>query len=607
MKYLIVMPILTEIQEQAYIFPIGMAYVSSSLKAAGRNVFTYNLNYKSGTIEENLRTVIVENEIDVIATGGLTAQYWQLEQILQAARKIKPDIITWVGGGIITSAPEAAMEALEIADYGMIGEGEVTICELADAVEGLRDRHEVDGLIFKEDGQWVITNPRAEIMNLDALPYPDYEGFEYEQILDKIATEQYAFNNGRFGFVSLGRSCPFNCTFCFHPSGTKYRKRSMDSVFEEIDYLIEHFGIRNISISDELFMTKMEDIREFCKRVKERKVGFAISLRVDMVNRESLTLLRDSGCLQVGFGLESADNTILKSMRKHITIEQIEETLGICYELGVNFSGNFIFGDQAETVETVMNTIRWWKAHPQYRIDLRVISVYPGSELYKIAIQNGLIKDPVQFIKDGCPLVNVSKMSEQEYKNMTLMISMLQQERTERLEDVSVQYIGFGKVALTAKCPKCGRTNSWRGVDVFRSLGSLICKECNKPVNAAVCDYIGDTAEKNYQKLEGHKIGVWGMINGVGDFLEKVPSARKENTYLIDRAEMKQGAEFERKTVYDPSVIAKEGIDTVFITVTTAVATEIIEEIKNHYTGVKNVFFLGDLIDEAFERKVGSE
>jgi hypothetical protein len=70
MNYLIVMPILTEIHEQCYAFPIGMAYVSSSLKATGRNVFTYNLNYKSGTIEENLKTVIEENDIDVIATGG---------------------------------------------------------------------------------------------------------------------------------------------------------------------------------------------------------------------------------------------------------------------------------------------------------------------------------------------------------------------------------------------------------------------------------------------------------------------------------------------------------------------------------------------------------
>ena len=104
MNYLIVMPILTEIFDQSYTFPLGIAYVSASLKRSGRNVVTYNLNYKSKTIKENLEKIIREEQIDVIATGGLTAQYWQLERILTAAREIKPDIITWVGGGIITSS-----------------------------------------------------------------------------------------------------------------------------------------------------------------------------------------------------------------------------------------------------------------------------------------------------------------------------------------------------------------------------------------------------------------------------------------------------------------------------------------------------------------------
>ena len=272
MNYLIVMPILTEIFDQSYSFPLGIAYVAASLKQTGRNVITYNLNYKPGTIKENLEKVIHENQIDVIATGGLTAQYWQLERILAAAREVKPEIITWVGGGIITSAPEAAMEALSIADYGMIGEGEATICELAEVAEGKRAPHTVKGLIFQENGGWTVTEPRPEIMDLDALPFPDYEGFSFGELLDKEPTDIYALNQGRFGMVSFGRSCPFNCTFCFHPSGARYRKRSIDSVFQEIDYLIEHYHIKNIAVTDELFVRKIEDAREFCRRISERGI-----------------------------------------------------------------------------------------------------------------------------------------------------------------------------------------------------------------------------------------------------------------------------------------------------------------------------------------------
>lgn len=605
MNYLIVMPILTEIFDQSYTFPLGIAYVSASLKRSGRNVVTYNLNYKSKTIKENLEKIIREEQIDVIATGGLTAQYWQLERILTAAREIKPDIITWVGGGIITSAPEAAMEALAIADYGMIGEGEVTICELAEVVEGLRTPHSVKGLIFRENDTWVVTDPRPEIMDLDSLPLPDYEGFDFGELLDKKPTDIYALNQGRFGMVSFGRSCPFNCTFCFHPSGTRYRKRSIDSVFQEIDYLIEHYQIKNIAVTDELFVRKLEDAREFCKRIKERGIGYVISLRVDMVDREMLTLLRDSGCLSIGFGLESADNSILTSMKKHITVEQIDYAMGLCHELGLNCMGNFIFGDQNETLETAMNTINWWKAHSQYRIAMHMIILYPGSELYRIAVERGIIPDQVEFIKSGCPVTNVSKMSQEEYRSVELMISMLNQGRTEPLKDATVRYSGFGKADLNAKCPVCGAQNTWREQDVFRSLGNLVCEHCGAVINAIPGDYIGTLAEENYQTLRGHKIAIWPMTNAVTEFLDITPSALGENTALIDSSKTKQGALYRGKKIYSPAIIEEKEIDIVFISVTTSIATEIIDELKTKHPCVKHILFLGDIISENFKELIG--
>lgn len=604
MNYLIVMPILTEIFDQSYTFPLGIAYVSASLKQTGRNVITYNLNYKSGTIKENLEKVIREEQVDVIATGGLTAQYWQLERILTAAREVKPDVVTWVGGGIITSAPEAAMEALAIADYGMVGEGEATICELAEVAEGLRDPHSVKGLVFRENGAWVVTEPRPELMDLDALPFPDYEGFSFGELLDKKPTDIYALNQGRFGMVSFGRSCPFNCTFCFHPSGTKYRKRSIDSVFEEIDYLIEHYHIKNIAVTDELFVRKMEDAKEFCRRITQRGIGYVISLRVDMVNREMLTLLRDSGCLSIGFGLESADNSILASMKKHITVEQIDDAMGLCCELGLNCMGNFIFGDQNETYETAMNTINWWKNHPQYRIAMHMIILYPGSELYRIAVARGIIQDQVAFIKNGCPITNVSKMSQDEYRSVELMTSVLNQGRTERLRDASVVYTGFGKAGLSAGCPACGAQNTWREQDVFRSLSNVVCAHCGTVINAIPCDYVGTLAEENFQLLRGRKTAIWPMTSAVTEFLDITPSAWREDVVLIDSSKNKQGALYRGKRICPPAVIDEENIGVVFISVTTSVATEIIDALKTKHPSVKHILFLGDIISENFKEMI---
>lgn len=599
MNYGIVMPKLTQIDSQSYSFPIGIAYVASSLKATGRNVVTYNLNYKPDSIQNNIKRLVTENNLDVLATGGLTAQYWQLKEIIDAAKTAKPDIIIWVGGGIITSSPIPAMEALETADYGMIGEGEVTICELAEALEGARDIHSVDGLIFRENGNWQITDPRAEIMDLDSLPYPDYEGFDFGELLDKTPTDIFALGKDRFGFLSFGRSCPFNCTFCFHPSGTKYRRRSMASIFREIDYLIKIFDIHNVYITDELFVSKIEDVKDFCYEIKKRGIGFSISLRVNMVNREMLRLLHDHGCIQISFGLESADNRILKSMNKHITVEQIDRALSLCNEIGINTQGGFIFGDEAETVETYTNTIQWWKNHPQYSITTNLIVLYPGSILYQHACQKGIIKDEVQFIKDGCPVTNVTSMSDEEYRTMALAISMLSQERTDVLKDASIQYTGFGKLDYTARCSKCGKMNTWKALDAFRIRGNIICEHCGHSMHIVIADSITHHADENFRLLRQQKIAIWPMVNVVEEMRRAVPSIMEDNVYFIDSAKLKQGAHFYNKIVQEPGVIDKEQIDTVFLTVTTSVATEIIEELKS-FPSVKRIFFAGDLFNPDF-------
>lgn len=606
MKYCIVMPKVTELDDQVYTFPVGIAYVSSSLKHSRRNVTTYNLNYKKGTIQEQIARLVLDNEIDVFATGGLTGQYRQIKEILYAAKAAKPNITLCVGGGIITSAPVPAMEALEIADYGMIGEGEITICELAEALEGKRDFHSVDGLIFRENGSWTVTAPRAEIMDLDSLPYPDYEGFAFDELLQKMPTDQYASDGDRFGFLSFGRSCPFNCTFCFHPSGSKYRRRSMASVFQEIDYLIERYDIHNLNITDELFVSKMEDVREFCVEIKKRKLGFSIFLRVNMVNPEMLELLRDSGCTLICFGLESADDRILKSMNKHITVEQIDYALALCAKLGIRTQGTFIFGDEEETVETAANTIRWWKEHPQYSVATGLIILYPGSTLYKNACKRGIIKDEVQFIKDGCPYTNVSRMTNEEYRNMALEIGMLPEGRTDVLKDASARFVGFGKVDYTARCPHCGQFNTWKSLDVFRSKTNIVCDHCGYSMHIVVVDSIENRAAENFELLHGHKVAFWPMVNTVEELRRIAPGILGDNVYLIDSAQVKQGANYYGKTVQDPDVIAREEIDTVFLTLTTYWATEIIETLKK-YPSVKRIFFAGDLLNPDFAKHIGDK
>lgn len=201
--------------------------------------------------------------------------------------------------------------------------------------------------------------------------------------------------------VIASRSCPFSCTFCFHPSGRKYRQRSLDNIFAEIDYLLKTTEVKQLIISDELFAVKKQRVFEFCKRISKYKINWSLQLRVTDVNPEMLQAMKDSGCVCISYGLESADNSVLKSMEKHITIEQIETALKMTYAVNIDIQGGFIFGDIAETNETAANTLKWFDANSNYGLELNMIHIFPGTPLYNFAFEHGIIRDKVEYLKKG--------------------------------------------------------------------------------------------------------------------------------------------------------------------------------------------------------------
>lgn len=605
MNYLLVMPQVTKIKEQQYTFPVGIAYVSASLKTttgASRKVFTLNLNYKEESLHNILSTSIENNSIDVLATGGLTSQYPQIKEIIDTAKLIKPTIEIIVGNGLITSDPINAMKALEIADYGIVGEGEITICELADVLENKQEIETVDGLIYKKSSEWVLTNPRAEIMDLDSIPFPDYEGFEFGELFKRQPFDLYGFEKGNTATVAFGRSCPFNCTFCFHSSGSKYRQRSLNSIFKELDFLIEKYPLENLVINDELFAYKKDYVEEFCQRIKTYRLKFFVTLRVDMVDKKLLQMLKDSGCVGIGFGLESADNRILQSMRKHTTVEQIENALALSAEVGILSVGNFIFGDLEETVETATNTINWWLNHPQYTISMAWIIVFPGSHLYKVACEREIIKDPVQYIKDSCPYINISKMSDSEYRTIATQIDSLCLKRTEVLSEVSIKLLEFGKVEISGKCPACKKEVSFANLDVFKPLTGKTCNFCQYTLNILVADYIENSLEKNIgELLKFGSIAIWPVNTAVGNMLKKAPILQNQEIYLVDSSPYKQGNKFMGKETNSPNIIEKNDVKIVCLSTTSQVAHDIVDVINKKYPSVKYIFYSGELINPDFK------
>lgn len=148
MNYLLVMPKGAAKSSGGYnVFPVGIAYISASLKQLNYKVYTSNLEFSKDDTFQSLNKLINENNIDVICVSGLSRDYFRVKEIIDNSYQIKPSIITVVGGGIISGDPEPAMIALN-ADIGVIGQGEITICELAHALDNKLPYDKISGLIF---------------------------------------------------------------------------------------------------------------------------------------------------------------------------------------------------------------------------------------------------------------------------------------------------------------------------------------------------------------------------------------------------------------------------------------------------------------------------
>ncbi|GHT19945.1 hypothetical protein AGMMS4957_05400 [Bacteroidia bacterium] len=574
LNYLLVMPRFVTAVGEGYNFPLGIAYISSVMKQSGFNVFTVNLNHIHGDVKDILKTEIEKADIDVVMTGGLSFQYLNLKEIVDIVHTQYPSIKVVVGGGIITGDPQVAMTALEHVDVGCIGEGEATITELSAALENNVSLDNIKGIIFKNctpppirtQEEYIITAPREEIKDLDALPYPDYEGFGLKTYLEFSPMGIVNVLKNKSFFMAGSRSCPYQCTFCFHTVGKKYRQRSIENVLAEVKYLRDNYGIEHIRMSDELFARDKTRVKTFLDRLKEWGITWAASFRVDDIDEELVEIMKSGTCLSMDFGIESADDKILKSMRKHITCEQIEKALKLVYDSGIAMTGNFIFGDIEETVESANKTLDWWETHKEYNLDLNFIVTYPGTYLYKYAIKEFIIKDPVQFLKDGCPQINVSKLSNEEMGELAKRILKISLNDGVKIENAKIVSLDpNGRMSLSGICSKCHKSDTWTNIKLFVGNNRFICKHCGQR-------YVGEITKELESKLinkikelldKNTKIAIWGLTSHVINMFDTEPLFKNDNIVFIDNASIKQLMKVNSKPVFDPSILSMNDIDTV--------------------------------------------
>lgn len=579
-NYLLVLPKEAAKVSGGYnVFPIGIAYVSAYIKSRGHNVFTANLEFHDGSTHDALKRLIETHAIDVLGTSGLSRDYPRLKDLIDIARAIKPDIKIVVGGGIISGDPEPAMIALD-ADFGVIGQGEITMHELATALNNDQPYGNVPGLIFKHGDGYVTTEVRKDIKDLDLLPFPDYDGFSYPEYMKQT--------NHEAAYITASRSCPFKCTFCFHPSGDKYRKRSLDNIFQELDMLVAKYPFQVLQVSDELFAPKRDRVIEFCKRIAPYKLKWAVQLRVCDVDEELLKLMRDSGCISISYGIESADDRILTSMVKKITLAQIERALELTYNTGIDIQGSLIFGDAAETKETVENSLKWYDKHSHYVLDLNMIHIFPGTVLYKNALARGILEDPVKFLTDGCPLINVSRLTDQEYRDLS---SNLYERNMRAKYEPRIFEIGDigedGSCVASMTCNRCGSSFS-AGADTLH-IQRVSCPECRQRYYVDPFKKLQlplSLPEENFSHDD--RVVLWGAGELCIKLLDQYPILKDDRFVVVDSSKSRQGYSVCGKPIYAPEFIDAHQVRTVILTVVRR-KNEILRQLEA-YPGVANVF-----------------
>lgn len=198
----------------------------------------------------------------------------------------------------------------------------------------------------------------------------------------------------------------------------KYRSRSAASVVDEMQYCQQKFGARQFYFDDQSFVVKKKHVMDICAEIMRRGLAVPWTVMGDamFVDREMLEAMAKAGCIGMKFGVESADQTILKAIGKPLDLEKAKQVARWCKELGIRTHATFCLGLPGETVETIKKTMAYME---EIEVDTAQVSKavpYPGTPMYEWAMKNGYLTtmDLGNFDGMGDSIISYPGLSNQE-------------------------------------------------------------------------------------------------------------------------------------------------------------------------------------------------
>ena len=423
--------------QESNVFPLGAAYIASSLMISEVDVETFCMDVFHQT-NQDLSELILNKSFDIILLGFMAPRFRrtvrELCLTIDKARGVESFFI--LGGYGPSAMPEYVIQETG-ADIVCVGEADYTITSIVNAIKGGNSRAEIQGLlseingiVYKNSFGSVITNDRApKIKKLDDLPLPRWDLFPMDIYTTNLKFAGMGSDERSFPIIS-SRGCTDRCTFCFRLE-TGIRWRSPENVINEMKILNLKYGVTYFYFVDELAIVSRKQILRLTSEIKKSLPGihYRMDCRVTLFDDEIAKALKDSGCVFLNMGFESTDQNVLDQMNKRVDVNQNAKTMEIAIKYKIGTGINFIWGMPGDNEKTLRSNAEFIKKYNQYDQvrTIRPVTPYPGSPLYDVAVSQGHLSGPGDFFdkftNSDRYMVNFMGIPEQDIYEMLLDVN----------------------------------------------------------------------------------------------------------------------------------------------------------------------------------------
>jgi len=362
--------------------PLGLAYIASSLREAFGEVFTFRV------IDGNLEEQIKLFQPHIVGISSTTKNYGIAKEHARKAKEYNLPVV--IGGVHISFMPQNLTEDM---DVGVSFEGEITIVDLmrsflANGRFNKAGLYNINGLIFRDNGELVITKPREFIQSLDTVSFPARDLLEVKESTSMLTS----------------RGCPHRCAFCSTSRlwGNRIRYASAEYVAEEIELIYKKYGSKLITIYDDMFTFNSRRIKDILSEFKKKsafgKVRFQCNIRTDVLTEEIAEIFHEMNVEAVGLGMESGSQKIIDYLKTGgITVGDNAKAIAILRKYHIIPYCSFILGSPPDDKEAIAQTLKFIKDNRINNLDFHVLTPYPGTPVWDYAKEQGLVNDNMDW------------------------------------------------------------------------------------------------------------------------------------------------------------------------------------------------------------------